>query len=127
MAIAELTVFVLVFGAVVGAYILGHRETPFAKWQRSLRELRRYQPPIDVVIEYQNKAGFRSQRRLAILRSLCGKDGQVYVLGICRNSNKPRTFRTDRISCFATTDGEVLDKQRFLLERLALPTEVCRL
>jgi hypothetical protein len=126
MILAECAVFVVVFVAVCAAFALGRGSTSSPVFGRTtLQELHSYDPAIEVFLEYRNETGFKSLRRVHITRSQYRHDGRLYLIGYCHRSNGPRTFRADRIICFATQDGEVLDKQQFLMNRLAIPAALC--
>jgi len=125
MILVQALAFVLVFAAVVAAYAFGRRDSGFLRWRRSLRLVRQYSPPINIVLEYRNGAGLKTLWRVRLQKSLHGSDGALYLQALFGTPSRFRTFRVDRILCFATPDGEVLDTQRFLTEQLAIPAEFC--
>jgi hypothetical protein len=126
MIVAESAVFIVVFFAVYAAFALGRGSTPPSIFGRTtLQELHRYDPAIEAVLEYRSESGFKSLRKIHITKSRRRHDGRLYLLGYCHRSRGPRTFRVDRIICFATPDGEVIDTHEFLIKRLAIPANLC--
>lgn len=119
----ECGVFILVFAGVCAAYALGRgARTPSSR--RILEPIRRYSPPIEVVLEYRNESGFKALRRVRVTQSLSRPDGRLYLLGFCNARGKPRTFRVDRILCVATVDGEIIETDGFLTNRLGIPFDL---
>jgi len=123
--VLEIGVFVLVFAAVCFAYGIGRRARNASNTTLGLCPIQQYSPPVDAVLEYRNEAGYRSLRRVSILRSLRRPDGRLYLLAFAGKPGKPRTFRVDRILCIATPVGEIVDMLAFLVEELGIPTELC--
>lgn len=115
-----------VFAVVAVAYEFGLRGESRTPFRQGLREIRHYRPPVDVVLEYRNGQGFRTLRRLAVLKAFVRRDGRLYLFGISHRPARPRMFRVDRIRCIATPDGEVVDTAQFLLQQLALPADLVR-
>jgi len=124
--VAECAVFVVVFVAVCAAFTLG-RGSGAAQIFRyaTLLELHRYDPAIEVLLEYRYESGSKSLRRVHITRCQRRYDGRLYLVCYCHRSNGPRTFRVDRIISFATLDGEVIDRYQFLIDRLSISKEFC--
>ncbi|HEY1615523.1 MAG TPA: WYL domain-containing protein [Rhizomicrobium sp.] len=125
IVVIECAVFVAVFAAICLAYPLGRGGGRPLAFTRGLQELRRYDPAIEAVLEYRSEGGFRTVRKVHVTRSQRRRDGRLYLTGFCHRRLGPRTFRVDRIICVATMDGEVIDKRRFLIDRLAIPPELC--
>lgn len=124
----ELLTFAVVFAAVCIGLTTFIRKasspaTPAVKRRSTLVPVQRYSPAIDVMMEYRDVRAFRTLRRVRISQALRNRAGRLYLLGFYEAATKPRTFRLDRVICFASLDGEVLDTRRFVLERLGLPAE----
>ena len=126
----EVATFAVVFGAVLTAFTLGRRSRGDAK-PRAARDphpgyhlIRQYSPPVDMRVEYRNPGGFSMLRDMRIIRAL-HRRGRLYLFGLCDRGAKPRIFRADRITCFATLDGEVIDTGHFLTGPLQIPSELC--
>ena len=127
MAVIESAVFVAVFVAVLFAFELGRRGKGPLKFASGLRALRRYTPPVEVVLDYRSAGGGKIVRRVHVTRSQYRRDGRIYLTGFCHHRRAPRTFRVDRALCFATPDGEIIDTRQFLVGRLAIPADLCGL
>ena len=121
--IVPYAVFALVFGAICVAYALGRGNKEIPSWFRNLTRIRRYSPLIEVYIEYRDARGRKMLPKVSIQRSLSGRSGRLYLFGFC--NEYPRTFRVDRILSIANLDGEIIDTRRFLIERLAIPPDLC--
>lgn len=124
----ELLTFAVVFAAIcVGLTALTRKAsspaTPTKERRSTLALVQQYSPAIDVMMEYRDVRAFRTLRRVRISQALRNRAGRLYLLGFYEAATKPRTFRLDRVICFASLDGEVLDTRRFVLERLGLPAE----
>jgi len=121
MDLIALTVFVVVLGAVLAVYILGVEEGRALRSAR--REIRDYRPPIEVVMEYRNPHGTASRWRLDIISAYYTRGGKLCFIGRAPNARRRKrflTFRFDRVTWFATTDGEVIDTQAFLTQKLGI-------
>lgn len=125
----QATTFAVVFGAVIAAFTLGRRSRNAE--QRAPRDphpgyrlIRQYSPPVDMRVEYRNPGGFAMLRDMRILRAL-RRRGRLYLFGLCDRKAKPRLFRADRIICFTTLEGEVVEVQPFLIGALSIPPEFC--
>lgn len=114
---------VLIFGAILGAYALDRGSNRLLPSGRGLHEIRQYVPPVVIELRYRNETGIKTQRRVAVLKSLRHSDGRLLLLGIC-GGRQPRTFRVDRIVEVATPDGEILDTRRFLTGSLDIPPKM---
>lgn len=111
------------FAVIIAAYTLGRSSNQSISLSRGLQEIHQYAPPVLVEIGYRNEAGIKTQRRVAVLKSLRHDDGRLLLLGFL-GSRRPRTFRVDRIVSLATPDGEVLDKRAFLTDWLSIPPKL---
>lgn len=125
MIVIEGAIFILVFGAVLAAYRLGRSEAPAPHQRSELDLVHEYRPPIIAFLEYRNESGKETITKNRLLKSQRHRDGRLYLFGLCGIYRKPRLFRVDRIISIATTDGEVLDTQRFLTKTLAIPPNLC--
>ena len=115
-------VFVGVFAAALVLYALGRSELP--RWYGGLTQIREYRPPVTFVMEYEDERGRRARRSVAILRSLVGRDGRLYLSGYSGEKGEPRTFRAEHILAVATGDGQVIDTGQFLAGPLMIPPEL---
>ena len=128
--VIESAVFAVVFGAVLAAFRLGRHDRGDAKPHATRNPhpgyhlIRQYSPPVDMRVEYRNPGGFSMLRDMRILRAL-HRRGRLYLFGLCDRGAKPRIFRADRITCFATLEGEVVDVRPFLTGPLQIPSELC--
>ncbi|MCA0855868.1 WYL domain-containing protein [Phaeobacter italicus] len=69
--------------------------------------------PIPVTIEYRDVEGRRTKRRVDVQRTARDR-GYYRIHGWCHQRNDERTFRSDRMDCVITSDGEVLTPQQFI-------------
>jgi hypothetical protein len=121
MSAADVAIFFVAFAAILGAYALGQRNGRLSRGPDS--ELRRADgnvSPVEVLLEYRNATGFTTQRKIKILEFIPRGGGRSCLFAVGKNGTAPRTFRIDRILSIATLDGEVLDTQQFLTERLGI-------
>lgn len=65
-----------------------------------------------VAIEYTDAKGETSRRRITMRRILPGGEAPS-VMAICHERGAPRRFRTDRIGCFITRDGEIVEPDTY--------------
>jgi predicted DNA-binding transcriptional regulator YafY len=125
MTAIECVVFVAVFAVVCFAFGPRRRSESPLRFVRGLRQLHRYTPAVEVVLDYRSASGTKIVRRVHVTQSQYRRDGRLYLIGFCHYRLAPRTFRVDRVLCFATPDGEVIDTRRFLIDRLAIPPDLC--
>ena len=124
--VIESLIFVIVFigaCALLNWLVRGAAPGAPSKARPALEPIRQYSPAIDIMMEYRGARMFRTLRRVRITRALRHHTGRLYLLGFYEAANRPRTFRLDRVICFASLDGEVLDTQHFVSKRLELSPE----
>lgn len=117
-------VFASVFAAAMALYVLGRSGSPLLRWYGGLTPIREYRPPVSFHIEYEDEGGRRARRPVAVLRSLVGRNGKLYLHGYCGEKGEPRTFRADSILAVAARDGQVIDTAQFLTGPLMIPPEL---
>jgi len=119
--IVPLAVFVLVFTGIFVAYAIGRRDASAPTQPRATHAV----TSADIVIEYRAEGRASPYlQRIRVVEWMQSRHGRLYLYGL-RNDGKQRMFRVDRIVSIAIPDGEVLDMQRYLVERLAVPAELC--
>lgn len=130
----EVLTFAVVFGAVLVAFAWGRNSTSSFGDRKTdgpakprdphpgFQLIRQYSPPIYMRIEYRWPSGFSMLLNVRILRVLHRRE-RLYLFGLCDPNAKPKMFRVDRIVCFVTLDGEVVDTLPFLTDRLRIPRE----
>lgn len=109
------------------AVFVGKRPAEVREWPSRATPLHRYTAPVEVVLDYCSAGGGRIVRRVHITRSQYRRDGRIYLTAFCHHRRAPRTFRVDRVLCFATPDGEIIDTRQFLVGQLAIPPDLCGL
>lgn len=121
MGAAEVLTFLVVFVVFLAAYALGRHSDQPSRW-RGNQQLQASGKisPVEVLLEYQNATGFTTRRKVVILAYVPRSGGRSCLFAICNYGTAPRTFRIDRIVSIATLDGEILDTQQFLTERLGV-------
>lgn len=71
------------------------------------------------VIDYTDAQGFASRRRITT-RSIAKKTTGPVLTAVCHERRAVRHFRADRIECFITDDGEVIEPLNFFREFLSV-------
>lgn len=74
---------------------------------------------IYVAMDYTDAKGKETRRRITMLRLVRGPVSPI-LRAICHERRALRSFRIDRISCFITGDGEVIEPDRFFREILRI-------
>lgn len=69
--------------------------------------------PVTATIEYEDARG-NPTRRLVDIWDILESNGVTYLETYCHKREGERTFRADRITCFITSDGEIIDPEAFL-------------
>lgn len=67
---------------------------------------------IFTAIDYRDSEGSFSRRRITMHRLESGPR-VAFLQAYCHERQAPRTFRTDRIECFITRDGEVIEPDEY--------------
>ena len=72
-----------------------------------------------VAIEYEDAAGNETRRRITMRKLSRGPNAPI-VTAICHERHAIRHFRTDRIGCIITKDGEIIDTGTFFRDTLGI-------
>lgn len=133
-ALLELAAFTLVFGVTrlaLGPVNSRGRHTGDARDVRvrtipqGYRLIHQYGPPVEVVLQYRGRAGYRGEQPVRILRSLRGADARLYLFGFSCSTETPEFYRVDRLVGLTAANGRALDMERFLTGELGIPGELC--
>jgi hypothetical protein len=116
----EILIFVLVFGGILTAYELGRRGSESSARKSQMRSAGGNGAAAEIMLEYRNATGFTTLRKVLVLGYMPRSQGRACIFALCNNGTAPRTFRVDRIISIATLDGEVVDTQKFLEQRLGM-------
>jgi len=73
--------------------------------------------PVYCVIDYCDSSGHQTRRRITLLKASRGPHAPM-LMAICHERKAMRTFRCDRIECFITDEGEVIETQEFFKDCL---------
>ncbi|WP_353474805.1 hypothetical protein PVT71_14645 [Salipiger sp. H15] len=73
--------------------------------------------PIYGMIDYCDSRGQETRRRITLQKLKTGRNGHL-LQAICHERKALRSFRCDRIECFITDDGEVIETAEFFREHL---------
>lgn len=71
--------------------------------------------PTYSIIDYKNAKGIESRRRITARKLTQGRDSPI-LKAVCHERKALRSFRCDRISCFISDDGEVIDPVAYFQE-----------
>lgn len=80
--------------------------------------------PLFFMIEYTNAKGEFTRRRITAYRIENRDNGLRYIIAKCHERRALRTFRLDRVNCFITQDGEVVEPDVFLSDFLNIDDRI---
>ena len=87
-------------------------EEPNAKAQADLE-------PVYCIIDYCDAEGNKTRRRITLVKICTGPNAPM-LTAICHERRAIRTFRCDRIECFISDVGEVIETDTFFRETMFL-------
>jgi len=70
-------------------------------------------------IEYEDASGNITRRRITMQKLVRGSSAPM-LKAICHERHAVRNFRTDRIQCFITADGEIIETEVFFRDMLGV-------
>ena len=116
---------IVVFAVILGAYKFGSSHRPSQRSNGQEQLPRQFSPPVPIMLTYCGRDGLISRQPVKIYNAYRKANGQLCLDALCGQRHNPRTFRADRIQTIETTDGEVIDTYRFLIDRLRIPANLC--